>query len=208
MRIGLLADIHGHLPHLDAVLAALATRDCDSIIQLGDTVNRGEDPTPVVTRLLEAGVTEGVWGNHDADLMNDPPRKLLKLFARPVRSFLINQQAALRCSGDGVSLHASHIDPDLDPHEHDHLWNMRRPPKSSDEIAQIFRSSPETYLITAHRHRWFAATPAGPVSFARRMELDLADDRWFIVLDAVKNGWAGVLDLERRVLERIRVKPS
>jgi hypothetical protein len=204
MRIGFLADIHGHLPNLDAVLAKLATRGCDTIVQLGDTVNAGHDPSEVITRLLDAGVTNGVWGNHDFGLMHNPPADLLNQFPVPIRDFLTSQRPDLRFTHGDRSVFASHIDPDLDPHEHDQLWNRRRPPKSPHDIAQIFRSRPETYLITAHRHRWFAATEAGPVSFARRMELDLVDQRWLIVLDAVKNGWAAVLDLERRVLERIR----
>lgn len=208
MRIGLLADIHAHLPNLEACLAELAQRNCDTIVQLGDTVNQGQDPSEVVRVLLDAGVTEGVWGNHDYPLMHRPPRRLLKHVRRPIRSFLKNQQPGLRFQHANASVYASHIDPDLDPFTHEDLWNQRRPPKTETQLARLFRARPETYLVTAHRHRWFAATPEGPVSFRRQMTLQLGTDRWFLVIDAVKNGWAAVLDLEQRVLERIRVRPT
>ena len=58
-----MSDIHGNLPALEAVLAALSPYD--AIWQLGDIVGYGPQPDEVVARLVEEGAT-GVRGNHDA----------------------------------------------------------------------------------------------------------------------------------------------
>src|SRR6476469_736652 len=63
MRIAVLSDIHGNLPALEAVLAAL--KPYDAIWQLGDIVGYGPQPDEVVARLVDEGAT-GVRGNHDA----------------------------------------------------------------------------------------------------------------------------------------------
>ncbi|HET7676348.1 MAG TPA: metallophosphoesterase family protein [Candidatus Limnocylindrales bacterium] len=63
MRIAVLSDIHGNVPALAAVLAALAPYD--AIWQLGDIVGYGPEPDAVVARLRDEGAL-GVCGNHDA----------------------------------------------------------------------------------------------------------------------------------------------
>ena len=68
MRIAVLSDIHGNLPALEAVLAALSPYD--AIWQLGDVVGYGPEPDAVVARLRELGAT-GVRGNHDAAALGE-----------------------------------------------------------------------------------------------------------------------------------------
>src|SRR5919199_5197664 len=63
MRVAVVSDIHGNLPALDAVLAALAPYD--ALWQLGDIVGYGPEPDEVVNRLRTERAT-GVCGNHDA----------------------------------------------------------------------------------------------------------------------------------------------
>jgi diadenosine tetraphosphatase ApaH/serine/threonine PP2A family protein phosphatase len=63
MRIAVLSDIHGNLPALEAVLAALTP--FEAVWQLGDIVGYGPEPDEVVARLSDAGAI-GVRGNHDA----------------------------------------------------------------------------------------------------------------------------------------------
>ena len=68
MRIAVLSDIHGNLPALDAVLAAL--KPYDAVWQLGDVVGYGPQPDEVVARLADEGAI-GVRGNHDAAAVGD-----------------------------------------------------------------------------------------------------------------------------------------
>ena len=68
MRIGLIADIHGNLVALDAVLADMAGRSVDRIVCLGDVAVLGPDPAGVIRRLREIGCPN-VLGNADAWLL-------------------------------------------------------------------------------------------------------------------------------------------
>ena len=49
MRVAVLSDIHGNLPALEAVLAAVGPYD--ALWQLGDIVGYGPQPDEVVARL-------------------------------------------------------------------------------------------------------------------------------------------------------------
>ncbi len=66
MRIALFSDVHGNLPALDAVLAAIdATPDVGAVYHLGDLVGYAPWPNEVVARLRERAVA-GVAGNYDS----------------------------------------------------------------------------------------------------------------------------------------------
>jgi predicted phosphodiesterase len=69
MRIGLIADIHGNLVALDAVLAALARTAVDELICLGDVAALGPQPRAVIAR-LRALRCPVVMGNTDAWLLD------------------------------------------------------------------------------------------------------------------------------------------
>lgn len=62
MTIGLIADIHGNIQALEAVLAALS--EVDVILCAGDVVAYGANPNAVIARLKEAGIPS-VAGNYD-----------------------------------------------------------------------------------------------------------------------------------------------
>jgi len=64
-RVGVVSDIHGNLPALEAVIAALRKEKVDRIVSCGDLVGYGPWPREVISRVRELGVT-GVQGNHDA----------------------------------------------------------------------------------------------------------------------------------------------
>ena len=68
MRIAVLSDIHGNLPALDAMLAAL--RPYDAVWLLGDVVGYGPQPNEVIARLIDEGAT-GVRGNHDSAALGE-----------------------------------------------------------------------------------------------------------------------------------------
>ncbi|HZJ09319.1 MAG TPA: metallophosphoesterase family protein [Trueperaceae bacterium] len=67
MRIAVIADVHGNLPALDAVLADVADQRVDGLVVNGDLANRGPDTVAVFAR-LETALACATLGNHD-DLM-------------------------------------------------------------------------------------------------------------------------------------------
>ncbi len=67
MRIAVLADVHGNLPALEAVLADVVQQDVDDLIVNGDLVNRSPQGSEVLARLADSGARLTL-GNHD-DLM-------------------------------------------------------------------------------------------------------------------------------------------
>ncbi len=83
MRLGLIADIHGNLIALDAVLATLAAERVDAIVCLGDVAALGPQPAAVIARLRDMGCL-CVMGNTDAWLVPDPPRPVVPPASIPV----------------------------------------------------------------------------------------------------------------------------
>ena len=63
-----LADVHGNLPALEAVLAHPAAQKCTEIISLGDHVNFGPQSREVHDRLTELGAIL-LLGNHEERLL-------------------------------------------------------------------------------------------------------------------------------------------
>ena len=62
--IALLADIHGNLEALDAVLADIKENPCYQILCAGDLVGYGPRPNEVIARIREEGILT-VMGNYD-----------------------------------------------------------------------------------------------------------------------------------------------
>lgn len=63
-RIAVIADIHGNVPALEAVLDDLATQNVDEVLVGGDLVGRGPQGSRVVRRIRELGL-ESIGGNHE-----------------------------------------------------------------------------------------------------------------------------------------------
>jgi len=75
--VAVLADVHGNLPALEAVLADVAARGIREIVVAGDLVGFGASPNAVVDRLVASGATL-IRGNHEADYVGgyaDPARR-------------------------------------------------------------------------------------------------------------------------------------
>ena len=72
MTIALIADIHGNLAALHAVLDALTREHPDQIVCLGDVAATGPQPREVLRRLRELGCPV-VMGNADAELLDPSP---------------------------------------------------------------------------------------------------------------------------------------
>lgn len=119
MRIAVLSDIHGNLPALEAVLAAL--KPYDAVWELGDIVGYGPQPDEVVALLAAEGAT-GVRGNHDSaaiglldtDAFNDDARTAVEWTADRIQPTTRNWLAALPLTsvdGSFTLVHGSPRDP-------------------------------------------------------------------------------------------------
>ena len=64
MRIGIISDLHGNLPALEAVLADLRPRHLDAIYCLGDLVGYAASPNDVTERTRAEGIPT-IMGNYD-----------------------------------------------------------------------------------------------------------------------------------------------
>jgi putative phosphoesterase len=67
-KTAILADIHGNLPALEAVLAAIHEEGIERVVCLGDVATLGPQPHEVIARLRALGCPV-VMGNTDADLL-------------------------------------------------------------------------------------------------------------------------------------------
>lgn len=70
MRVGIIADLHGNVVALDAVLAALRRDGVDRLVCLGD-IAAGPQPRQVLARLRALGCPTAM-GNADAELLTPP----------------------------------------------------------------------------------------------------------------------------------------
>lgn len=68
-RIAILADIHGNLPALEAVLDDIAGQAVDEILVGGDLVGRGPQGSAVVERIRTLGLA-AIGGNHEDYLLS------------------------------------------------------------------------------------------------------------------------------------------
>jgi putative phosphoesterase len=74
MKIALIADVHGNLPALEAVLADAALQGVAAVWHAGDAVGYGPFPDQVVRRLGEV-CTKNILGNYDRKVLDFPKRK-------------------------------------------------------------------------------------------------------------------------------------
>ncbi|GAA4606866.1 putative phosphodiesterase [Actinoplanes octamycinicus] len=74
MRIAVISDVHGNLPALDAVLAAIAGDGVDVTVNLGDLLSGYVQPAETADRLIGIGLPT-VAGNHERQVLTVPPQR-------------------------------------------------------------------------------------------------------------------------------------
>ena len=85
MRIAVIADIHGNLPALEAVLADIERRNVDRTINLGDCVSGPLWPREVC-ELLMARDDLTIRGNHDRWVSGPDPTEWVHRIDTPTRN--------------------------------------------------------------------------------------------------------------------------
>jgi len=77
MRIAAISDIHGNLGALDAVLADIADRGADVIVNLGDILSGPLEPAETADLLMSLGLPT-IRGNHERQLLGGDVEKMGK----------------------------------------------------------------------------------------------------------------------------------
>jgi putative phosphoesterase len=157
VRVGLISDIHGNLPALDAVLAELEDEGVDRIVCLGD-VAVGPQPSETLARIREVGCPV-VMGNWDAAFLGGMPeakdevgRKLVEIgewwgsfLEAGDREFMETFRPTLELELDGtpaVCFHGS-------PHSYDD-WIFAT--TSEEELRPMLDGFDLPLLIGGHTH--------------------------------------------------------
>lgn len=200
MRIGLVTDIHSHAAELTRALELFRAEGVEQVVTLGDTVDAfsSGEGAPEVTALLAGVNAVGVWGNHDFSLCRETPPRVRDRFDPAVLEFMATMQP--RLIRDGI--HFSHEEASVDPNDITQLWGFGEGQLDLMERARLgFTAAPERWQFVGHYHRWWAATPDRPLDWDGSGPLHLEpDQRYFVVVGAVFDGWCGILDTDSGML--------
>ncbi|MBR0643815.1 metallophosphoesterase family protein [Plastoroseomonas hellenica] len=75
MRLAVIADVHGNLLALEAVLADIARQGAVAVVNLGDCLSGPLRPAEVADLLIARGIPT-LRGNHDRQLLEDAPEAM------------------------------------------------------------------------------------------------------------------------------------
>jgi predicted phosphodiesterase len=200
MRLGLVTDIHNHSAELAKALDVFGAIGVDQVVTIGDTCDAygAGDGAGKVASLLDRCSAIGVWGNHDFSLCPDVPAAARKRFPPAVFDVLAGMKPRL-VVGDCFF---SHKESSVDPHDVAQLWDVSdRPLEMRERAESAFGAVDSLWQFVGHYHRWWAATPGGPVGWAGEGPLQFSlGTRYFVAVAAVCDGWCAVLDTVRREL--------
>ena len=145
MSILVLADVHGNLPALEAVLSHPAAQQCTEIISLGDHVNFGPQSRAVHDRLVKLGAVM-LLGNHEERLTRPADTefdgynwRLMRWTAKQMRGVDLRLPTDLR-RGSILFTHGTPGQP----------YHLVQPP----EVPALLDTLPEgvTLLLSGHNH--------------------------------------------------------
>lgn len=163
MRIALLADIHGNLTALDAVLAELATTPVDQVICLGDVVIFGPQPGATLARLRDLGCPV-VMGNTDAWAL-DPQPHAVRNVDTPKFNAVEQWGAAQLTDADRAYIRTFQPTVTVDLGDAGQLIGYHGSPRSyhdaivattpDDELLQWFGPKPALVMAGGHTHAPF-----------------------------------------------------
>lgn len=120
MRLGVIADVHGNLAALDAVLAAMDRHHVEGLVCAGDLVGYHPDADAVVARLDAAGAVL-VAGNHDLTSTGAlavhhawegvrPALEKTRGALSPATRARLASLPTFRVFGDGLAVFHGHVD--------------------------------------------------------------------------------------------------
>lgn len=151
-RLIAIGDIHGHALALESLLDAITPRPEDTIVTLGDYVNRGPDSKCVLDLLIELSERcqlIPILGNHDEMMLDsrDDPHAELRWKS---------QGGEITLASYGLNTGIEDI-----PHEH---WNFL------ESCLPYFET--EEFVFTHANYCWYSKLEDQPVSLLRWISLD------------------------------------
>jgi predicted phosphodiesterase len=212
MRYGLLADIHGNLAALEAVLQRLADASLDRYIVAGDIVGYGPNPNECI-EVISSLDPICVAGNHDlmaigmlSDARCIPLAKVAMRWTRSVlsadaRAYLEALPARAEAPGGVVVAHGSLDDPE------EYITNVD---EAVDQLACVGRDyMGARILLLGHTHRPLVVGSESKREQQRHERLALSTEERYVVNPGgvgQARGFRcrarfGVLDLESNTLE-------
>jgi predicted phosphodiesterase len=199
--LAILADLHGNLPALEAIIGDLSRQEIDAVIVAGDLVNWGPFSAQVIERVLAHGWTT-IRGNHELIVLDygtpRAPRAWDDLGAFPIPRWLHSQipkrlrnQIALWPDtlvirpADGPPLRIIHGSP------RDHAEPIY-PGVGEEHLTAILAGIAETTIVAAHTHLpmdeqigpWHIINPG-----SAGMGLNGSFVARYTVLTSVGDGW-------------------
>jgi predicted phosphodiesterase len=209
VRYGVISDVHGNLPALEAVLSELRSLHVDAYACAGDLVGYGPQPNECVETIRRLGAAS-VAGNHDLIAIGALSEARCERLARnslrwtrdalddETREFLEQLPRRLELPGGVVVTHGS-LD---DPQEY-----ILRVDQAAAQLRQLGEEHPAARtLVVGHTHRAFASdgAPTPPrIGLQRSISLT-GHDGWLLNPGAVGQSRERrirarfvVLDLER-----------
>jgi predicted phosphodiesterase len=183
LKLGLITDVHEHVPYLQRALELFRRRNVEQIIVIGDVFEMGLQ-IEETCRLLAEAKAIGVWGNHDFGLCFQPGADIRAKYPATVTDYMASPRPRLEVGG----CHFTHVEPWLDPEVVTDLWYFEGPPDEHGKLARIFNAVPNRILFAGHFHKWLLATPEGINPWNGDSPIRLDQGRYFVVIGALCEG--------------------
>jgi len=201
LRIGILADIHGHLENLRSALACQQQAEVDATIVLGDLIESRAHAAETVA-LLKARNAVGVLGNHELGLCIEPSLAIRTAHTEPVIEYFGTLAARFEL-GD---LLFSHTLPSQDA-TNPAAYYLGPQSHEAGALDECFARFPHRVIFVGHFHRWFAATQNANTSWDGSEPIKFEpSQRYLVVVHAVLNGWFAIFDDSTNVLTPMSVR--
>jgi len=154
--IAVLADIHGNLPALEAVIADLQQRKIDTVFNLGDHASGPLWPQETLTFLMQQSWIQ-IAGNHDRQLVQQPPathgasdRYAFERLNEVQKNWLAALPASVHLPADILLCHGTPADDDRYLLETVAQGRVR--PARWDEINQRLAGVTASLILCGHTH--------------------------------------------------------